>query len=288
MDKTLFVTMEKAQNRVLNTVGSSRIRAKWLWRNWTNADEYHLGDRADVLIFQKVYWDDMIENFKGIKIFDICDPDWYEKDREVFKFLHQCDAIVTSTQSLADYIKKLIPDKIVTCIPDRVDLVEHKEQKKQHARKLQKLVWFGYSHNYKYLSGTFKFLIKKGLEITLISDSEYNPPEQYKALKVDYQKYYYPTLHNDLIKYDAALLPTKRNDIDFIGRFKSNNKNVTCWALGLPVVDKLEDLDRLETKKARIKEAKDKLRLVDDKYDVLISVQEYQQLIKKIKNDKTD
>ena len=68
------ISMEKHENRQPNSVGSSRIRARWLWKYWNELEEFQIGKRYDFIIFQKSYWKRMLENFKGIKIFDLCDP----------------------------------------------------------------------------------------------------------------------------------------------------------------------------------------------------------------------
>lgn len=273
--------MEKAQNREVNSVGSSRIRGRWLWRNWDNCDEYHVGDDCDVIIFQKAYWDVMIEHHDGIKIFDICDPDWLE-NRDVFSTLVLCDAITTSTEALAKYIRKLLPNKLVRHIPDRIDLDIHSPIKNKHNDKLEHVVWFGYSHNFHYLAGTFKKLIQYGIKIDVYADTSFGG--QYKDLKLKYYPYQYPQIHKALLKYDAALLPVRR--LDEKGKYKSANKNVTCWALGLPVVAYGYDLDKLQSQEAREKEAEKKLALVKKEWDIKQSVKEFEDLILEIDRSK--
>ncbi len=65
-----FVTFEKTSNRPRNTIGSTRIRARWVYEAWEEAEEYQIGKEYDVLIYQKVYWEDMMQNFNGIQILD--------------------------------------------------------------------------------------------------------------------------------------------------------------------------------------------------------------------------
>lgn len=69
-----IITMEYLENRPLNSVGSSRIRGRWLAENWDECSLYTTGKKYDFLIFQKAYWDTMLQNFNGLKIFDLCDP----------------------------------------------------------------------------------------------------------------------------------------------------------------------------------------------------------------------
>lgn len=277
--------MEKLQNREHNSVGSSRIRGRWIWRNWDECDQYHIGGKYDVLIFQKVYWGQMMEAFGGIKILDTCDPDSLE-DRDVIKYMARCDAITTSTEPLANYYKKLLPRKIVKCIPDRIDMNDHKEFKKKHSKNLRRLVWFGYSHNFFYLSGTFNKLIKENLSLDIYSDTAPDFGGEFKDLKLKFHQYYYPNLHNELIRYDAALMPTGRSKLDIRGRYKSNNKQLTCYALGLPVIETPEDVDRLKGRELRAEEAKKQFKEIKEKWDIRYSVEELKQLIKELYNKK--
>ena len=73
--KTAFYTFEKFHNRKLGSIGSSRIRARWVWEAWPEAEEYQIGKYYDVMIFQKVYQIEYAKSLKGIKILDIADPD---------------------------------------------------------------------------------------------------------------------------------------------------------------------------------------------------------------------
>ena len=88
-----WLTMEKMDNRTFNSVGSSRIRARWLLPYWKEAEEYVIGKKYDVIIFQKVFWSSFKENgnYKGIKILDLADPDWLE-NKPVFEYIDWVDA----------------------------------------------------------------------------------------------------------------------------------------------------------------------------------------------------
>lgn len=278
MNKTVgLITMEKTTNAMPNSVGSSRIRMRWLLPYWEEAEEYHIGKKYETLVFQKAYWKEMMEGFDGKKIFDICDPDWLDK-RPVFEYFDLCDAVVTSSEALRDYILKMRPDKKVVCIPDRVYLPEHDPKKTYSKDKPTKVVWFGYSHNIEYLIKTFDFLIAHNIEIHIISNSTYNPPIAFKNLKVHSIPYNYDTLHDTLKEYDIALLPDTNDNIR--GKFKTNNKTLTCWALGLPVAKTPDELlELLNSAEKREEEGRSKRKLVEDEYDVKISAKEYQDLI---------
>lgn len=275
-----FCTMEKFDNRLKDTVGSSRIRGNWLIQYWPEAEEYVIGNTYDVMIFQKVYWESFLHStdYQGIKILDICDPDWLE-GKPVMEYVDFMDATVTATPALAEFIAKMRPNARVVCIPDRVDLAVHR-RKDVYLGPLKKLVWFGYSQNVHYIEQTFPDLINKGIELTIICDHPYNPPSSYKNIKLTNIPYSYPDIHREIVKHDAVLLPATRSDER--GKFKSNNKTLTAWALGMPVVVVPEDLDRFSSAEERQKEGNERRKEVEEKWDVKQSVEEYKTLISRI------
>lgn len=278
--------MEAFDNRPRGSVGSSMIRARWLMNYWKEAEEYHIGKLYDVMIFQKVYWESMLDNaeYKGIKILDLCDPDWLDK-RPVMKYVNWADATVTSTDALRDYIKKFAPDKKVITIPDRVDLKEFEYRPKRHEGRLKSLVWFGYSHNFHYVGRTLDVLYDNNIELTAISDHAVSLTGGMPDVKIKFIKYNQDTLQKEILRHDAVLLP-ETADYDLRGRFKSNNKTIQMWALGMPVIKTPSDLRRLQNADERIKEIKEKRAEVEQKYDVKLSVKEYKKLINELAENK--
>lgn len=279
-----FATMENFDNRPINSVGSSRIRARWLINEWPEAEEFKVGKDYDTVIFQKVYWKQMMDKFTGVKILDLCDPDWLE-GKPVLEFVDSADATTTSTQALADYIKKLRPNARVLCIPDRVYQPEHRPAKTVFEGDLKSLVWFGYSHNVHYLYRTFDEIIKRGISLTIIAEKPFTPPLGFNNLKIFNVPFAYPEVNKEMTKYDAVLFPDVSQQ-DERGKFKSNNKTLQAWACGMPVVKTPEDLDRFMDPKERQKESEIRLKEIDDIWDVKYSVQEYKDLIKEIKASK--
>lgn len=280
MDKTIGIcTFEKYENRMTNSCGSSRIRGKWIWHNWAEAEEYQIGKKYDVMIFQKAYWELMAQEFKGIKIFDLCDPDFLD-NRPVFEMISYCDAVTTSTQVLADYIKKLT-NKPVLCIPDRVDLKEVKQTKTEHKGVARNVVWFGYSNNLKYIERTFDYLASKKLFFTYLSDESLMLPND-KGLESRFIKYRQEIINQEVIKHDFVIMP-ETVDLDGRLKYKSNNKTIQSWAWGMPVAFTPQDIDRFLIPDEREKESKLRLQEVKDKWDVKFSVEEFKQLISSLK-----
>lgn len=272
-----WLTMEKAENRLPNTVGSSRIRGQWIWESWDEAEEYHVGKHYDAMVFQKAYTKRILEAYQGVKVFDICDPDWMVP-RPVFETIALCDAVTTSTQALADYIKRFVKDKPVVCIPDRIRPSDHVSRGK-HEGLMQRLAWFGYSAGFAYLERALERVLSRGLHLTVISENPFIPPVYLSSLRVKNITYHYPQVHEELKKADALLLPQPH---DNRGSFKSNNKVLTAWALGLPVVQLPEDFDRFETAQARNDEVTKRQTELSAEWMVEKSVAQYQELIESL------
>jgi len=286
MEKTVGIcTMEKFDNRLPNSVGSSRIRMRWLLPYWEEAEEYIIGKKYEAMIFQKVYWAEMMDAFQGVKILDLCDPDWLE-GRPVFEFVDRVDAVTTSTEALADYIRKLRPQKKhILCIPDRVYMPEAEPVKQEYGDKLRTVVWFGYSHNAHYLFNTLDEIIARGLELVCVADQPIEPPMSYRnQIRITNVAYSYATANKEMIKYDAVLMPQPTGDER--GKYKSNNKTLQAWALGMPVIKVPDDIDKFMTMEARKEEGQQRRKEIEEKWDVKYSVSEYQELIKQIKIEK--
>lgn len=277
LKKGAFLTMEKMDNREFNSVGSSRIRARWLLPYWDECEEYCIGKDYSFLIFQKVYWKPMMEKFEGIKILDLADPDWLE-NKPVFEFIDLADAVTTSTQALADYIQKMRPKMLVKCIPDRIYLPEATPIKEDYGDTLKTLVWFGYSQNTHYLYSAFDQLINMDIELIIISNTPFEPSLMYKGrLKLKNIPYNYETLNKELIKYDAVLMTDPVGDER--AKYKSNNKTLQAWSLGMPVIKVPADLDAMRSPEARKAEGMRVRKEIEEKFDVKYSVKEYQQII---------
>lgn len=268
-----MITMEYYENRTPGSVGSSRIRGNWIAKYWKDCELYKVGRKYDVLIFQKAYWKDMAEKFEGIKIFDICDPDWLDH-RPVVEMINYCDGVVTSTEALAEQIRKFdIGDRPVIYIPDRVDLEWSKPVKQFHKGRAKSVVYFGYYHNANIvLEPAIDSLRKRDLSLTVIADMPFHANDFFV-------KYDPETVNEEIVRHDIVLLP-KAPSSNYRFQFKSNNKIIQSWALGMPVATNGEELDRFMDGEEREKERIKRLKEVKEKWDVRISVKEWQKFVK--------
>lgn len=280
--KIAFMTMEQFEHKPADSVGSSRIRARWLIKNWPDAEQYRIGKQYDAIIFQKVYDLPFMRTYTGFKVLDMCDPDWMERDKPVKEAIDLCDVVTTSTQALADFVKQMT-DKPVIYVPDRIELTEHMTVKQHHGRA-RTVAWFGYSQNQKALDQALIPIKRMGLDLLVISDLPYVPvaaiagiDDEWLAAHVKNVKYDYSTAHQELV-YGADLVINPRLES---GRFmyKSNNKTLTAWALGLPVAETAEEMEKLLEEDARKYESGKRLAEIKEAWDVKLSVKQMQDII---------
>jgi len=273
-------TFEKFEGR--KGIGSSRIRARWIANHWEDAEIYKSGQKYDIMIYQKCYWIDHAKNFDGIKILDLCDPDWLHWAYRVKEMIDLCDAVTTSTEALAESIRKFT-DKPVVCIPDRLDLDEFKN-KKIHCGRAKTALWYGYSNNATLLYPVINYLIKHNLNLIVLSDKQVQiQRDQAEKIKVDFYKYNEETANNNIIKGDFVINPKSKSGK---WKYKSNNKTITALALGVPVVETPKDIERFLDPDERNKEINDKTENIRKEYDVKNSIKQYNDLIDEIKKSK--
>lgn len=276
-----FFTME--QFHAKTSVGSTKIRVHNLLKHWPEASLYRYGDKPDVLIFQKVYANKDYKfpvTFPGVKILDICDPDWFD-NVPIKETVDAMDAVVCPTEVLAEFLRQLT-DKPVRVIKDRFNLDEFPNRKK-HRGQAKTVVWFGYSHNATALKLAVQSFERRGLKLIVISNQ--NPfaykwaadpkkyEKSYKFIKYDEDAY------KNIQKGDVCVLPILKRPQD---KYKSENKTVIAQLLGLPVATDADELDALMTAEARtsnIDAIHDNLK---HEYDCRLSVKEYKELIDEI------
>lgn len=264
-------------------VGSTSLRVENLVNSNRDFEKWKHGHKYDNLIFQKVYWKEMMELFKGTKILDLCDPDWLSGDVDIIDIGSKVDAITCSSKSLTTLVRKYFPNKIVEYVPDRFDFSLFPEPKQLHIGKAQKIVWFGFINNafetLEPLSDTIK---ENNLELTIISNRPYDKEDKIMELNPIFINYERHTIYTNLKKYDISLNP-KSAKAQF--KYKSNNKTIIAWKLGLPVAETAEDLIKFLSAEERNKEVAQKQTLLEE-YHINKSSEQYREIIQEIKMQK--
>jgi hypothetical protein len=273
--KVGILTFEKWHGKEF--IGSSRIRGSWLIDNWEDAELFRQGEKYDVVIFQKVYWLDYAKNFNGIKILDLCDPDWLDT-QPMIELINNCDAVTVSSEGLLKSLKNFT-DKPVIYVPDRQDLKFHFPPKEKHEGKAEWAVWFGYSHNIKLLDKTLLTLKRLNLKLKVIHNCQPPYAKADKNIKYDFKDPLF-NFNKEITDCDIVLLPPDNRPR---GEYKSNNKTLTAWALGMPVATNVDELKKFIDPEERQKESEKRLKEVKEKWDVKYSIEELKNLINNIK-----
>lgn len=268
--------------------GSTNIRVHQLIKYWPEAGVYLYGEHPEVLIFQKVYCTPdykFPEHYPGIKILDICDPDWLDGTTAIRETIDNMDAVVCSSDGLQKFLRQLT-DKPVIVIKDRFDL-EPIPAPREPKGDAKTIVWFGYRHNAECLRYAMRTISELGLNLIVVSDDDpfawqWLPREDAIAFKEKYTyvKYNESTIYDHLKSGDICLLPSAERAID---KFKSDNKTAKAILAGLPVAHDGDQLRKFIDEKERKLFLDENYETYRKEYDVRNSVFEYQELIEQIK-----
>lgn len=264
--------------------GSTLIRMVQMEKHWPEFSKYKYGSNPAALIFQKVYITEDYKfpaHFEGIKILDICDPDWLD-GVNIVETCAAMDAVVTPTQALADYLKQFHNNVVV--VPDRFDLsvipkpIEHKNRAKT-------VVWFGYTHNAVLMKPAMRILDELGLNLIIMANDD---PFLHQWSKRDYKEFYTylrydeDTFYENLQKADFAVLPEGFRAVDI---FKSNNKTIKANLAGLPVARTVEEVELYMKAENRQGWMDAELSTIQSDYDICKSVEQYKAIIGKLSAD---
>ncbi len=302
--KVLFLpfseTWENEKQRVLvQNSASSRFRCEWVARYWPEASIWHNGIpfyNYDAYVFQKAYTLKFLEIAQTVKddgkiiIFDVCDAGWDISTRDLFeRMMKLADYVTCSSEYIRQYVVRTYR-KPVYFIPDRVDLREFPTIKAHSDEGTRRVIWFGNRNTIPYLiaMNDVLFLANKKTPFTLVLLSDtfdgYTPigPEGPEIEKVVWSR---EKANDTILSCDMTLNP---HDFDIeTGRAKSDNKTITAWALGLPVVShgnthRIESLLCAYLRSASLRNDVGSIgrRMVEQLYDVRTSVLEYQYVIK--------
>lgn len=275
--KTLFVPC--SFDGLPLSAGSIQIRAEWPAKYWDGADVYDRSQRLtgyDLYVFQKLYLTAFARkllrhlatqrNRGECKIaFDLCDPDFLEPEHEqrMSYALPLFDFAIATTQPIADYLNWWLPTYV---IPDRVDLsIREKVGRKLTFRRGDKpsLVWAGYANHTSALDELRPAIQTMRLHLETIAVEAPIPFDQF---------------WQQVLQYDILVNP-RPNVPPYT--YKSDNKTLIAWALGMPVARTPEEIAKLCNEKQRWLESAIRYQDVENKHDVRLSVQQWQDIATK-------
>jgi hypothetical protein len=284
-----FLTFEMIHGK--RSVGSTRLRVHNLIKYWPEAAIYKYGENPDVMIFQKVYTTQdykFHKHFEGIKILDICDPDWLD-GMPIKETIDVVDGITCPTEALADFMRQLT-DKPIKIIPDRHD-PQGLLERRIHSGIATRAIWFGYKQNAELLKFAIPSLERLNLSLMIVSNDDPQAwrwamePELYRS-SYFYTKYDEDEIMNQLREADICILPPGNRPID---RFKSNNKTTKAWLAGTPVAVDGEQLRNLVNPEVRNAEAEAQYKTAKLEYNCKKSIEDLKEFIeqlKRVRNEK--
>jgi hypothetical protein len=261
--------------------GSSYLRVDSLVANDAGFEKWVHGKAYDNLIFQKAYWLPMMQLFKGAKILDLCDPDWIMFDVDIRELGEHVHAITCSSDELTILLRSYFPDKIVEHVPDRLDLSAFPLPRKVHHGEARKAVWFGYTHNaHETLPLLLPAIKEAGLQLSIIANLPYSEKDGIHELNPVFFQYGRSTVYKQIKEADILLNP--RSDKAFY-KYKSNNKSLVGWQLGLPVAVINEDVLRLMNPDERNREVSNMQPIVRNEYSIKKTADQYRSIINRIR-----
>lgn len=277
-----ILTFQIKHGRAKGSIGSSMIRGDWLAEEWDEAELWTNGAKFDAIIFQKVYWQFFMEKYKGIKILDLCDVDWMRCNLDLVELSQYIDAVTCSSENLTKAVQKYIK-KPVYYIPDRLNL-KYFTKKKEHLDKAKSVVWFGYVDNAKeVLPQVLPSLARNNLKLYVISNDIFHVTNDY-GVEIINVKWKLETAFLNIMAGDFAINPPS---LRAHFPYKSNNKTLIAWGLGLPVGNNAEEMERFMDPQKRKEEVEVRWQEIKDKWDIKYSINEYKQVICNIqKNQK--
>lgn len=292
-EKTLFV----AQGGM--AWASSRYRAWWItkYASWADCKPIAQIAQGDFEQYANVVWPKpcakaqrmTVMKFKdaGARIFwDICDPMHWLSFHDTEKMLDTVDEVVVSNQGLANemYYALGVDTHI---IEDRMCPEFHPTTKGHEDTPAPTLLWYGNCANrVPSLSGAvlgLTALVNRGVCFRLrILDDGVPGGVGIVGIDTEYHPWRLDTFHQELIAADVALCPDYPPPW---GLMKSNNKEVSAWWAGLPVVklDSWDDAERAVglltdyTERQIVGEAN--AEYARHTYDVRQSVYEWEQIL---------
>lgn len=282
-----FCTYQDAWTWERGEVASTRIRVYYVAKYMKNAIISNSPEElktCDVVIFQTRYARPDLELAKELKnlgkivIVDLTDPHWSkyynlgkEVDENLIEMIELADLATLPTESLMFSFEDDYPKRVAVVIPDRMDMKIHSGIKKHEAKNKYTMLWHGSYGNICGVELAREALEKLGTEFKIkllcIYDhcKEHNI-EPFKNLELECREWSNEIVINGIMESDVGINPRFTD----WRRYKSNNKTVKSWSLGVPCVEFnfYEEIKKLlSSAELRNEEGRRLKTVVKDKYD---------------------
>ena len=232
---------------------STRIRVTWPAKYMENV---YIGEDEKILstckgvIFQTRFDIKDVETAKrlkakGVKILcDFTDPHWsHDYGGHITEGLKgiigQADCIIFPTKGIEKSFNEVFDDKQTVVIPDRIDLNIYDKVKKHTNKDKFRIVWHGSFGNLCSMELARADLerLGKDLDITLVCIYDHvkdHKIEEFDNIKLECYEWNNDKVIQELLNCEVSINPRYDN----WKSYKSNNKTVCAWALGIPCVER--------------------------------------------------
>jgi len=308
LSKIGFCTYQDAWTWERGEVASTRIRvysvAKYM-KNAIVSNNFNELKKCDAVIFQTRYEPDaiacakeLVENGK-IAILDLTDPHWDTKHYStgacgtylgnLKNMIEAVDLVTFPTLYLQLNFFNYYTSKASLVIPDRIDLEMHNKVKSHIDKEEYTILWHGSYGNIISIDELAREDLERlGKEYKLKLVCIYDHTKEYKVepfknIKLETIEWSNQKVIEELLKSDISINP--KYQLNHWKCYKSNNKTVKAWALGVPCVEKnfyREITCLLSSPEARNIEGKKGRTLVENEYDSKISAKEIENIVKEL------
>lgn len=232
--------------------GSSRMRAYWVAESMrergchVNVEIFNGLEQSpndvlghDVFVWQKTVNLDIVNKTPDTRHYwDVCDPAWWWQPNECRVIADKMTAVVGSSAALCQDFNQWYGKDVAACIPDRLKLSHFHTQRQHQDVTPVRFIWFGVSVNRIALYGALanlERLVANGykIELTIFDDRPDIRLNFTNSFPVYHVLWQLDKEVDVIASHDVALLPPYPG---WWGKVKSNNKKLTSWACGLPVV----------------------------------------------------
>jgi len=264
---------------------------------------------CDVIIFQKRYkeedcrWARFFKKCNKKVIFDLTDPVWdkdypavyfpitHDKEEYFNMMIQLSDCITFPTFKLESMFLETFGKYNTKVVLDRIDLSLHQYPKVHEDKKQYIILWHGTKFSISHIDLVRNDLEKLAKEVNfklvIIYEKGGEQLKPFKNFEVEYKIWDINTINQEILNADITINPHPENS------YKSNNKCVKSWALGVPCITNNtefkvtnfydECLALLNNKKIRKKITDIDRSFVESYYDSEISAREIEELCNEIK-----
>ncbi|MCA9969652.1 MAG: hypothetical protein KC425_05530 [Anaerolineales bacterium] len=224
---------------------SSRLRCYWP-AQYLGAQVVPFADlarrplpRADVYVWQKQVRLDLLPARRTAQHWwDVSEPAWWFEPEACRELVQHMSGFVASNENLALDFSRW-SGRFCHVIPDRLQLSYFTRQRAHTPTSPVRLIWFGAAVNRVSLATIWSNLLRlaangHAVELTIMDDRPGQELGFGDRLRVHHVRWAWQREVAILASHDVALLPPLPGPW---GSVRSNYKQLTAWACGLPVTD---------------------------------------------------